>query len=218
MEAPKCRAKEPSAWHADKGVACDDRYIRHESQLESSAQCVATYLGHGHFRVPLKVVVKLERPSINGQLAALARSTVSSVLFPVAIRLLRLGAVPGIGIVHIGAGAEDTTFTSQYHDFDVVVIRSWSRYSAICRRMAGSIRIATILIVNGESGDARVPVMIEQYSGVSQRQFPSQFSPAPFYQISFRCLMGISRTGSQPSAPAGWRGMGIVGRDTGLLG
>ena len=180
------------------------------AKLEPSAQCVATHLGHGHFRVPLKVVVKLERSSINGQLPALARSTVPSALCPVPIRLLRLGAVPSIGIVHIGAGAEDTTFTPEYHDFDVVVICELVQVLHHLSSHGGVVRIATILIVNGESGDARLLVMIEQYLGsVNVISFPVHVA-APFYQISFKCLIASSGPGWQPSAPAAWRGVATL--------
>jgi hypothetical protein len=136
-------------------------------------------------------VVKLEGPSVHGQFAALARSTAPSSLCPVAVRLLRLGAVPRIRVVHIGAGAEDAALTSQDHDLDVVVIRQLIKVLSHLSSHRGVIRIATIRIVNGESGDPRVLVMIEQYSVVSQRRNSLLTSSRDsLYQIPFRCLMG----------------------------
>src|SRR5271168_1409972 len=108
METPQGRAEEAGPGHADNRVGCDNRDVRHQGQLESSAQRIATHLRHGRLRIALKVVVKLEGPPIHGQLAALAWPTTPSSLCPVTVRLLCLGAVPRIRVVHIGAGAEDT--------------------------------------------------------------------------------------------------------------
>jgi hypothetical protein len=112
-------------------------------------------------------VVEVEGLAIHRQAPALARSAPLLTAL-IAIRLLSIGAVPRVGIAHIGTRTEDTAFTPQDDDLYIVVPRKLVEIFRHLLPHLRVIRIATLGIVDGDAGDPRMLVMLEHHSRVRQ--------------------------------------------------
>ena len=102
-------------------VAPDHRDVGHQRQLEATAEREAVDLGDDDLRVAEEVVVEAERLAIDRESPALARPPWPGCVL--AFGAGRAVAVPGVGVAHVGAGAEHAALAPQQHDLHVVVER-----------------------------------------------------------------------------------------------
>ena len=119
VERAERRAEEPRRRHPD--LACRDRPrdVGHERELEPAAERVAADLGDGDLRVAQerrgRSRTSCGRPSRRRRWLGRRRSAPS-------VRPCLAVAVPGVRVVHVGAGAEHAALAAEQHDLDVVVV------------------------------------------------------------------------------------------------
>jgi len=156
------RSEKPRRGHPDHRVARHHGDVRHQRHLEPAAEGEPAHLGHDHLRIAQEVVVEVEGLAVDGQPPPLARPlpAASAVLFGVR-------AVPGVGVCHVGARAEDAAAAAQQHDLDVVVRRELVQIYAELLAHRRVVRVAAVGIVEREASDARALVALHQHTAVA---------------------------------------------------
>jgi hypothetical protein len=145
------------AFSAHHAVAGHHREIGHERQLEPAPEREPRDLGHRDLRVSQERVVEVERLPVDEQPAALAG----------AAHVPRLGgplAVPGVGVVHVRAGAEDPAGASQHHHLHRVVEGEIVEEGAELLAHRRVVRVLPRRVVQRDAGDARLVIAFDQNS------------------------------------------------------
>ena len=123
MQAAQRRPQEAGGRHADLGVAGNDGNVCHQRDLEATAECIATDLSHRDLRKADQVVVEAERLAVHREPSALAGPRSGRTSFTGRRVAGTPLAVPAVGVVHVGTGAEHSVCPTQQHHGEIVIIR-----------------------------------------------------------------------------------------------
>ena len=156
LQRAQRRAEEPRGGHAELAVVGDDGDVGHERELEAAAEGVARNLGNGDLRIAHEGVVEVEGLAVDLEAATLARAAT--------LGALRTVAVPRVGVVHVGAGAENTAGTTQLHHLHVVVVGELVEIRAHLATHDRAVGVSALRVVDGDAGDARVVIAAHEYT------------------------------------------------------
>ena len=93
----------------------------------------------------------------------------------VAVALVRV-AVPGVGVVHVGAGGEHAALAAQEHHLDVVVVGQLVQEDPQLLAHGRVVGVAPLRVVQREARDAGVVVALHPHSAVAHSERASQGS------------------------------------------
>jgi hypothetical protein len=162
------RTEEPRRRHPDLRVVGHDRDVRHQRELEPATEREAADLGDGDLRVAEEEVVEVERPAVDEEPAALTGPPLrAGAIAVVAVGLRRAVAVPGVRVVHVGAGAEHATFAAQEHHLDVVVVGELLEMRAQLLAHRGVVGVLALRVVEGDARDGGSVLPLDVHSTVA---------------------------------------------------
>ncbi len=155
--------EELRAGHPELGAPAHHREVAHERDLEPAAERVALDLADGDLRVVHEVVVEAEAVAVDRQAPPLA----GAALGPVGL------LVPGVGVGHVGPGAEHPVGAPEEQDLHVVVGRDLVEVPAHLLAHGRVVRVLPGRLVDGEPGDVAVAVDLEVHAAVALVRHPT---------------------------------------------